>query len=122
MPVEQIAIEHLLQRLRAEYLEMPGLRLTLAQAARLWSLDRSTCAALFDVLLSTKFLTRTSDNSYVRADAGPSNGRRSGTGTPLGEPRTERTSYRTETSVPIGDARRQFVSATTPGRDRTSGR
>ncbi len=92
MPVEQIASDHLLQRVRAEYREMPGLRLTLAQAARLWSLDRSTCAALIDVLVSTKFLARTVDGAYVRFDAGPSNGRRTGTGAPVGEPRTVRRS------------------------------
>ena len=72
MPVEQGAIDYLLRRVRAEYHEMPGLRLTLTQAARLWSLDRSTCAALLDVLVSREFLAQTVDGSYVPADGGPS--------------------------------------------------
>lgn len=88
MPVEESAIDYLLRRVRAEYHEMPGLRLTLTQAARLWSLDPSTCAALLHVLVSREFLAQTVDGSYVRADGGPSNGRRSGMGTPVGEPRT----------------------------------
>jgi len=107
MPVEQSAIDYLLRRVRAEYHEMPGLRLTLTQAARLWSLDRSTCAALLDVLVSREFLAQTVDGSYVRTDGGPSNGRRSGMGTPVGEPRTAQpqgTLCRAETPVPIGEA------------------
>ena len=58
----------LLQRVRAEYSEMPGLGLTLAQAARFWTLDRATCAALLETLVSTKFLTRTNDGTYIRRD------------------------------------------------------
>jgi hypothetical protein len=30
-------------RIRAEYAEMPGLKLTAAQAQRLWGLDRQSC-------------------------------------------------------------------------------
>ncbi len=33
----------LLRRIRGEFREMPGLRLSLEQAMRLWSLDRATC-------------------------------------------------------------------------------
>ena len=76
MPVEQFVIDDLLERVRAEYREMPGHRLTLEQAARFWSLDRTTCTALLDVLVSTGFLRRTVVGAYVRADAGPSNGSR----------------------------------------------
>ena len=35
-------IDEVLQRIQGEYLEMPGLRLTPAQAQRLWGLERST--------------------------------------------------------------------------------
>lgn len=55
-----------LQRIRAEYLEMPALRLTLAQAQRLWNLDEWTCAALLDALVDERFLCRTDDHRYVR--------------------------------------------------------
>ena len=37
-------------RIEAEYLEMPGLRLTLPQAARLWGLDTSQSAQLLGEL------------------------------------------------------------------------
>lgn len=57
-----------LERIRAEYLEMPGLRLTLAQARRFWRLDSSTTAALLHELVDEEFLTRTPDGAYVRAD------------------------------------------------------
>jgi hypothetical protein len=56
-----------LQRVRAEYREMPGLRLTQRQAQRLWNLDSITCEAILDTLESTRFLRRTSDRSYVLA-------------------------------------------------------
>ena len=42
--IDQTDLGDVVQMLKAEYLEMPGLRLTLAQAQRLWNLDRDTCA------------------------------------------------------------------------------
>jgi len=53
------------QRIRAEYLEMPGLCLTIEQAQRLWSIDRPTCDAAFDTLTATRFLDRTPYGSFV---------------------------------------------------------
>jgi hypothetical protein len=47
----------LLQRIRGEFLEMPGMRLTLPQAQRLWGVDAGTCEAAVRHLLETKFLT-----------------------------------------------------------------
>jgi hypothetical protein len=38
----------LLARIRGEYREMPGLRLTVAQACRLWQLDAPTCTAVIE--------------------------------------------------------------------------
>jgi len=57
------------RRARAEYLEMPGLRLTSAQAQRLWGLDRRTCDELLTTLTSDHFLARTRDGSFVLSDA-----------------------------------------------------
>jgi len=57
-----------LRRVKGEYLEMPGLRLTIAQAQRLWGLDRAVCDALLGALVETKFLFRTRDGAFVRAD------------------------------------------------------
>jgi hypothetical protein len=64
-------VDRLLDRVRAEYREMPGLRLTLAQASRLWGLDRTTCAGLLDVLVRSGFLSRTTDGCYLRSDIAP---------------------------------------------------
>ena len=46
------------QRIRAEYDEMPCLRLTLAQAARFWNVDRETCRAALDQLVSDGVLAQ----------------------------------------------------------------
>ena len=57
-----------LRRVQGEYLEMPGLRLTTAQAQRLWGLDRSVCDTLLGALVEAKFLFRTGDGAFVRSD------------------------------------------------------
>lgn len=59
----------LLSRIRSEYAEMPGLRLTLLQARRLWGLDVLTCSAALAALESAGYLTRTRDGAYVLAGA-----------------------------------------------------
>ncbi len=40
------------QRIRAEYEEMPCLRLTLPQASRFWNVDRETCQRALDQLVA----------------------------------------------------------------------
>ena len=55
-----------LQRIRGEYLEMPGLTLTIAQAARLWGLDSDLCRDLLDRLVTDGFLKCRHD-SYSRS-------------------------------------------------------
>ena len=56
----------LIERVRGEYLEMPGLRLTGVQAQRLWGLDQRRCDLVFRALTEARFLTRTSDGAFVR--------------------------------------------------------
>jgi hypothetical protein len=51
--------ERLVRRIRAEFLEMPGLCLTIEQAQRLWSLEPRTCEALLRALVDSRFLRRT---------------------------------------------------------------
>jgi hypothetical protein len=61
-----MATDHrLLSRIRGEYREMPGLRLTFTQACRLWQLDGTTCNEVLERLLVERFLQRTSDGSYT---------------------------------------------------------
>lgn len=62
--------KHLLSRARGEYLEMPGLSLTLEQAQRLWALDRGTCSGVLSNLVRTGFLRRRRDGSYIRQGPG----------------------------------------------------
>lgn len=59
----------LVRRIRSEFVEMPGLRLTVAQAARLWSLDQPTSAHILDDLAVTGFLARNREGAYLRASA-----------------------------------------------------
>jgi hypothetical protein len=60
--------DDVLRRVRGEYIEMPGLRLTPAQAQRLWGLDRDSCDALLGALVDAKFLFRTRDGAFMRSD------------------------------------------------------
>jgi hypothetical protein len=66
-PVSHPPKEALIQRVRGEYLEMPGLRLTVLQAERLWALDEPTCESVLDSLVDAGFLTHARNGSYVRA-------------------------------------------------------
>ena len=61
-------LDDLVRRVRSEYLEMPGLRLSAAQAQRLWSLDAETCSTVLEALLADRFLARTSTGNYRRFD------------------------------------------------------
>ncbi len=63
--------ENILRRIRGEFLEMPGLRLTSAQAQRLWGLDRPTCDAVLTALVNAKFLSCLRDGQFVRCGSGP---------------------------------------------------
>ena len=58
------------QLIRAEYLEIPGLSLTMQQVQRLWGLDLVTSEAVLAALVEVKFLRRTGHGGYVRADVG----------------------------------------------------
>ncbi len=57
----------LLERVRSEYLEMPGLKLTESQARRLWVLDGKTCRVVLATLIEQRFLKRSPAGHYVRA-------------------------------------------------------
>jgi len=57
----------LIDRVRGEFLEMPGLRLTFQQARRLWGLDEETCACLLEALVVSGFLVHGDDEQYARA-------------------------------------------------------
>lgn len=55
-------------RVREEFREMPGLRLTLAQAARLWGVEQATCRLVIEELVARSFLRWTPGGAVVRTD------------------------------------------------------
>ena len=54
----------LVQRIREEFEEAPGLRLTTTEAARFWGLDCATCERLLTELLLIGFLRKGPDQRY----------------------------------------------------------
>lgn len=52
--------------IRAEYMEMPGLRLTFWQAQRLWNLSEERCERALNTLVATGFLVQNGDACYTR--------------------------------------------------------
>lgn len=72
MEVDLATVEEaLLARMRGEFSEMPGLKLTARQARRLWGLDAPVCDTLLGELVQAGFLRRTSDGSFIRAEVRP---------------------------------------------------
>jgi hypothetical protein len=53
------------RRWRAEFLEMPGLKIATVQAQRLWGLDRATCEEPIAELTDSQFLTTTKDKALI---------------------------------------------------------
>ncbi|MNC93619.1 hypothetical protein D3C83_102860 [compost metagenome] len=62
----------LTSRIRSEYLEMPGLRLTVPQAQRLCGGEPPSCQAAMDHLVEERFLCRRRDGTYSLVTDGPS--------------------------------------------------
>jgi hypothetical protein len=63
--MEAVDIETL-NRIQVEYMEMPDLKLTVAQAARLWSLPRDVGESALQVLLERGFLVLARDGGFRR--------------------------------------------------------
>jgi len=54
----------LVQRLREEFEETPGLRLTVREASRFWALDEVTCARVLNELAIQGVLARSVDGRF----------------------------------------------------------
>ena len=57
--------------IQMDYVEMPGLTLTLHQGRRLWTLPTDVCQAALETLAATGFLVRDKDGRYLRSGAAP---------------------------------------------------
>jgi len=67
-----MSFANIVDRVQSEFIEMPGLELTLPQAVRLWSLGADDCRSVIDALVDAGFLRWTARRTIVRTgrDAG----------------------------------------------------
>jgi hypothetical protein len=64
--MKTLGYQQAFERIRAEYIEMPGMRLTAAQVERLSGTDRTICRRVLDDLVRTKFLYVGPNTTYAR--------------------------------------------------------
>jgi hypothetical protein len=76
-------------RVSGDFVEMPGLELTVAQAARLWNMDTGACKAAIDSLVGSGFLRWTAKGTVVRT--GLARPQLEALGAPPGAPGSEAT-------------------------------
>ena len=62
-----VRIDRGLQRVRAVFLEIPGVQLSVGEIARLTELETHLCRILLSALEDLGFLRRTADNAYELA-------------------------------------------------------
>lgn len=60
----------LLERIRAAFLEMPGVRLKAEQVERLCGVERAMCRIVLDALVEADFLRMKPDGTYARPTDG----------------------------------------------------
>ena len=68
VPTAADPLEQWVRVVEAEFRESPGLRLTRQQVQRFWGFDRHTCNRVLARLESRRFLKRTPNDAYARAD------------------------------------------------------
>ena len=61
-------LDAVVRRVRGEFLEMPGMRLTPAQARRLWGLEPAVCRVVIETLVDSTFLRWTANGAVTRAE------------------------------------------------------
>ena len=61
-----VSFSPIVDRVRGEFLDMPGLELTEAQAIKLWRLDDDDCRYALDVLVDAGFLRWTTRRTVIR--------------------------------------------------------
>ena len=61
-----VRLQSVVQHMRGEFLESPGLRLTRGQIQRLWNLDAEDCHFAVQNLVDARFLREGRDGTFVR--------------------------------------------------------
>jgi hypothetical protein len=64
--MELLTCKHVERRLLSEYIDLPGLSLTSAQAARLAGVDAPACQVVLDELVNAGCLAQAPSRRYVR--------------------------------------------------------
>jgi hypothetical protein len=67
-PMTLIPVTDAARSIRNDYLALPRLSLTRDQTRRLYGLDPVVCDGVLAALVDVRFLERTGDGRYVRAD------------------------------------------------------
>ena len=62
------AFTDLLERVKGEFLEMPGLTLTYDEAVRMWACHPVVCREVLETLVATRFLVRTRRAAFARSE------------------------------------------------------
>jgi hypothetical protein len=60
-----MTLRALTDRIRAEFVELPGLKITTAQACRLWHADEGACHAAFAALIEEGFLRQMPSGAFI---------------------------------------------------------
>ena len=68
--MNKLPYQQALDRIHTQYIEMPGLRLTVDQVQRLCGVDGAVCRVVLEDLVRAKFLHQQGDGSYARVLAG----------------------------------------------------
>ena len=58
-------MSELIGRIRGEFIEMPGLKLSFQQACRLWNLSSTACREALDALRAEGFLYQTPSGAFI---------------------------------------------------------
>ena len=66
MPLHTHVTDELIRRVKSEFMEMPGLRLTVLQAKRLWALSHDDCECVLQALVEHRFLILGTDGKFGR--------------------------------------------------------
>lgn len=68
--MENLPYQQAFERIRSEYLEMPGMRLTAPQVHRLSGVEIAICAVVLEDLVRAGFLHKGPDGRYGRGGSG----------------------------------------------------